>query len=110
MSSVPHRQFMAAAIERDGEAQRQLMAGDRAAARTAFAAAADQYRRSWEQAPPQAYGRLVGMMKAAILAGEGREQAAYVERTLSDDEATLRSPTASYARALAALVAGEDHE
>ncbi len=101
---------MAAAIERDGEAQRELMGGDPTAARTAFAAAAELYRRSWEQAPPQAYGRLVGMMKAAILAGEAREQGAYVERTLTDEQATLRSPTASYARALAALVAGEDQE
>jgi hypothetical protein len=99
---------MTAAIEHDAEAQQALLEGDREAARTAFAAAADLYRRSWAQAPPQAYGRLVGMLKAAILAGEGTAEARYVRETLPDQEAALRSPTASYARALAALVEGQD--
>jgi hypothetical protein len=100
--------MMAAAIERDAEAQRALLAGEDAAARESFAASAELYRRSWEEAPPQAYGRLVGMLKAAILAGEGTEQARYVCGALADDEATLSSPTASYARAVAALAVGDD--
>ena len=100
---------MQGAIERDGEAQRALLAGDLPAARQAFAAAAELYRRSWEDAPPQSYGRLVGMLKAAILAGEGdAQQALYVREALADDEATLKSPTASYARALAALLEDDD--
>jgi hypothetical protein len=60
---------MTAAVERDGEGQRALLAGDRDAARSAFTAAADLYRQSWEVAPATAYGRLVGMLKAAVLAG-----------------------------------------
>lgn len=99
---------MAAAIERDGEAQRALLAGDTAVAREAFAAASELYRRSWEQAPPQAYGRLVGMLKAGILAGQGEAEARYVREALPDDDATLASATASYARAVAALVEGDD--
>lgn len=99
---------MQGAIERDGEAQRALLAGDLPAARQAFAAAADLYRRSWEDAPPQSYGRLVGMLKAAILAGEGPAQALYVREALADEDATLSSPTASYARALAALTEDDD--
>ena len=47
---------MTAAVERDGEGQRALLAGDRAGARAAFAAAADLYRESWVQAPATAYG------------------------------------------------------
>ena len=62
---------MTAAVERDGAAQRALLASDREAARAAFAQAAELYRESWEVAPPSAYGRLVGMVKSAVLAGGG---------------------------------------
>jgi hypothetical protein len=101
---------MAAAIERDGEAQRALLSGDETAARKAFADSAELYRRSWEEAPPQAYGRLVGMLKASILAGQGTAEARYVREAVAADEATLGSPTASYALAVAALVEGDDAE
>jgi hypothetical protein len=108
MSSAAHRELMAAAIERDGDAQRALLAGDRATALESFAQAADLYRRSWEQAPPQAYGRLVGMLKSSILAGQADQAAAYAGGALSDADRVTASPTASYARALAALIAGDD--
>jgi hypothetical protein len=96
---------MAAAIERDGDGQRALLEGNERAAREAFGAAAELYRRSWEAAPPASYGRLVGMLKSAILAGGGDAQADYVRAVSSTEEA---SPTASYARAIAALIAGDD--
>jgi hypothetical protein len=108
MSRTLHRELMAAAIERDAEGQRALLAGDDDAVREALTASAELYRRSWEEAPSQAYGRLVGMLKAGILAGGGLEQARYVVRALPDDEATLSSATASYARAVAALAEGDD--
>ena len=44
-----HQELLTAAIERDGEGQRALMAADRDAAREAFLAAAELYRQSWEQ-------------------------------------------------------------
>lgn len=93
---------MTAAVEQDGAAQQALLAGDRDAARAAFAAASDLYRQSWEQAPPTAYGRLVGMLKSAVLAGGGATEARYVRNALAD--ADPESATASYARALAALI------
>ena len=96
------------AIQRDGEGQRALLAGDRDAARAEFAAAAELYRRSWEVAPPTAYGRLVGMLKSAALAGSGAPQAEYVRAELPD--ADPQSATASYARALAALILGHDED
>ena len=97
---------MTAAVERDGSAQQALLAGDRAAARVAFAEAAALYRRSWEEAPPSAYGRLVGLLKSAVLAGGGESEARYAHDALVD--ADPESVTAAYARALAALIVGED--
>ena len=86
------------------------MAGDRETARTAFRSAADLYRRSWEESPPHSYGRLVGMLKSSILAGDAGAAAMFARKALADDEAVAASPTASYARALCALVAGDDSE
>jgi hypothetical protein len=99
---------MTAAVERDGEGQRALMADDRDGARSAFAAAADLYRRSWEEAPATAYGRLVGMLKSAVLSGGGVPEARYVRSALGDRDPT--SPTASYAQALAALTLGSEKD
>jgi hypothetical protein len=103
-----HQKLMTAAVERDGEGQRALMAGDRAGARRAFAAAADLYRRSWEAAPATAYGRLVGMLKASVLSGGGVAEARYALAEL--EGADPASATASYARALAALILGDDED
>lgn len=99
---------MGAAIEREADAQRAALAGDRPAAEAAFLEASDGYRRSWEVAPPRSYGRLVGMLKAAILGGRGTEAAGYVQRSLA--EAPTESPTAAYAAAIAALALGEDEQ
>jgi hypothetical protein len=100
---------MLTAIAHEGEAHGALLAGDRAAARDGYLAAARDYRRSWEVAPPGAYGRLVGMLKAAVLAGEGDEFAAYVRSQVTDDDAEASAP-AAYARAVAALLGGDDDE
>lgn len=99
---------MTAAIGRDGAGQQALLAGEHEAARAAFTQAADLYRQSWEVAPPTAYGRLVGMLKSAALAGGGSDEARYVQRELAD--ADPESVTAAYARALAALILGKDQE
>jgi hypothetical protein len=101
-----HQELLTAAIEREGQAQHRLLADDLDGARAEFAAAADMYRQSWEAAHARAYGRLVGMLKAAVLAGGGAEQAAYVRAALVDADA--QSPTAAYARAIAGLIAGDD--
>jgi hypothetical protein len=103
-----HQELMTAAVERDGEAQRALLEGDRDAARAAFAEAAELYRQSWEVAPPSAFGRLVGLLKSAVLAGRGASEAEYVRGALID--ADPESSTASYARALAALILGDGDE
>jgi hypothetical protein len=97
---------MLTAIERDGAGQRALLAGEPEGASAAFRAAAELYRQSWEAAPPGSYGRLVGMLKSAILAGGGHEAAYYVRSALADED--VASPPAAYAQALAALIAGDD--
>jgi hypothetical protein len=106
MSSRAHRDQMAAALALEAEAQRLLLAGEQAKARHAFMDAAERYRCSWELAPPASYGRLLGMLKAAILGGGGAREAGYVHAQLADTSG--ESPTAAYARGLAALLEGDD--
>jgi tetratricopeptide (TPR) repeat protein len=103
-----HQELMTAAVQRDGAAQEALLLGDREAARDGFAQAAKLYRQSWEEAPPSAYGRLVGMLKSAALAGAGDAEARYAREALAD--ADPESVTAAYAGALAALILGEDDD
>jgi hypothetical protein len=101
MSDERHRELMQEALRLDAEAHRKLLAGDEEGARDALRAASDRYRESWEAAPPASYGRLVGMIKAAVLAGEGETAAAYVHAAIDDP---APSPPAAYALAVAALV------
>jgi hypothetical protein len=92
------------ALEREGEAQRALLDGDEATAASRFREVADLYRRSWELAPPNAYGRLAGMLKAAILAGGGEEEARFARA----EAGSAATPASAYVVALAALVTGDD--
>ena len=103
-----HQELLTAAIEHEGEAQRELLEGDRDAACAEFAAAADLYRQSWEAAHATAFGRLVGMLKASVLAGGGASESRYARDALAG--ADRDSPTANYARAIAALIAGDDDD
>lgn len=100
-----HQELLTQAIELEGAAHRALFEGDVEAARSAFGEASGLYRQSWEQAPPGSYGRLVGMLKSAVLAGGGEPEAAYVLDALAGQVGG--SPTASYARAIAALISGD---
>jgi hypothetical protein len=106
MTDGPHRDLMLQAIAREGQAHRAALQGDGGA--TAYGEAADLYRASWELAPPGAYGRLIGMLKAAILSGAGAGEAAYVREVLAAEAEANPSPPAAYALALAALVVGDD--
>ena len=103
-----HQELLTAAIEREGEAQRRLIDGDLETARGEFAAAATLYQQSWEAAHARAFGRLVGMLKAAVLAGGGALEARYARAALGKRDP--ESATASYAQALAALILGEDRD
>jgi hypothetical protein len=93
------------ALDREGDAYRLLLDGEEEAAREALREVAQLYRRSWEEAGPRSFGRLIGMVKAGVLAANGSEEAAYVRGELGDE---ADSPVASYALALACLVEGDD--
>ena len=105
MNDEHHLDLLRDAIAHESEAHRALLAGDEATARDALRLASDRYRASWDAAPPDAYGRLVGMVKAAVLAGEATTAARFVHAAVGDAPS---SPTSAYAVAVAALVAGDD--
>jgi hypothetical protein len=98
------QELLLEALEREAEAQRLLLAGEPGAAAPILREVAGLYRRSWEEAHATAYGRLAGMLKAAILAGGGEEEAAFARAQVPAPD-TLAS---AYAVALAALVEGDD--
>lgn len=106
MEPGPHLDALLDALRLEAEGQRALLSGDADAGRAAMRAAAARYRDSWEAAPPASYGRLVGMLKAAVIAGGGPEEAAYARAALAD--APAGSATAAYALAVAALIGGDD--
>ena len=93
------------ALAAEGRGHRALLAGEHGAGAAAMREAAAHYRASWDVAPPGAFGRLVGMLKAAVIAGGAEAEAAYARAELVG---APDSPTAAYARAIAALVQGDD--
>ncbi len=99
---VDDQDLLAKALEAERPAQQALLDGDEEAARAGFAAAAEAYRRSWELAGQRAFGRLIGMLKARILAGDGdlEEAARYARYGVPDPD----TPPAWYAVGLAAAV------
>jgi hypothetical protein len=105
MEPGEHLDLLLEAIGADGEGFKRLLTGDAAGGRAALAEAAGRYRRSWELAPPRSYGRLVGMLKSAVIGGEGAGAAAYARAALGD---SCDSPTSCYALAIAALAEGDD--
>lgn len=92
------------ALAREAEAQRLLLTGARAEADPILREVASLYRRSWEAAHATAFGRLTGMLKAAILAGGGGDEAAFALAEVAEPA----TPAAAYVIGLAALVRGDD--
>ncbi|MEA2383500.1 MAG: hypothetical protein QOH72_3471, partial [Solirubrobacteraceae bacterium] len=103
-----HRDLMLAAIAAEGRAHAALLAGAHETARTAYAEAVEGYRASWALAPPRSYGRLVGLLKAAVLGGCAAPVAEEVRAALDSDPDAAGSPVACYVLAVAALVVGDD--
>ncbi|MGI8461278.1 MAG: hypothetical protein ACR2OC_06520 [Solirubrobacterales bacterium] len=91
------------ALEREREAQELLLAGDEESAKPVLGEVAALYRRSWELAPPGAYGRLAGMLQAAILAGDAEPEAAFARAEVRSPS----SPASEWVLALAGLVLGD---
>ena len=100
-----HRALMLEAMELEADGQRRLLAGETSAGRRAMGEAADRYRDSWARAPQRAHGRGVGMLKAAVIAGDGIEEAEHVRRTIGEEG---DSASSWYALGIAGLVDGDD--
>ena len=70
--------------------------------------AAERYRESWEEAPPDSWGRPIGALKALLLAGD--DAAAAACWPLEAGAVSSPSPIGRYAGTLALLVLGRDDE
>ena len=85
-----------------------LMLGRAAEAQGWLLRAAERYRESWPDAPPESWGRPIGAMKARLIAGDlegAREDARWA---LDAGAEKSDSPIGVYAAALAHLVLGDD--
>jgi hypothetical protein len=85
-----------------------LMDGRCAESATWLRCASERYRESWQDAPPDSWGRPIGAMKALLLAGDDASDAARWALEAGAMEAT--SPIGAYAGTLALLVLGRDVE
>jgi len=83
-----------------------LMAGRTDDAAEWLRRAAERYRESWADAPPDSWGRPIAAMKALLLAGDDASDAA--RWALDAGAATAESPIGRYAGTLALLVLGDD--
>ena len=84
-----------------------LMAGRREDAAEWFARAAGRYRESWQDAPPESWGRPIGAVKARLLAGDWEAARADAQWALDAGAAEAESPIGRYAAALAYAVLGD---
>jgi hypothetical protein len=75
-----------------------------------FARAAERYRESWRDAPPDSWGRPIGAVKARLLGGDGAGAEAEARWALELGAAEAESPIGRYAATLALLVLGRDAE
>ena len=69
-----------------------------------LARAAERYRESWDDAPPESWGRPIGMLKARLLAGDWRAASVEARWTLDQGAAAAESPIGRYAACLASLL------
>ncbi len=82
-----------------------LMLGRRNEALAWFDRAAERWRESWSHAEPESWGRPIGAIKAAVIAGRGAAEG-YSHWTLELGSAGTGSPIGRYAATLALLVLG----
>jgi len=85
-----------------------LMLGRRADADEWLLRAAETYRVSWPDAPPESWGRPIGALKCRLIAGDvdgAKEDARWA---LAAGAADSESPIGRYAATLAGLVLGDD--
>jgi len=104
------RQLLRMAMAAGGAGLARLMQGRDVEARGWFVRSAERYGESYADAPPGSWGRLIGALKARILAGDWEAAGRDAEWVLDERPADSESPIGRYAAALAAHVLGDDDE
>lgn len=84
-----------------------LMLGRHDEAAAALTRAAERYRESFADSPPDSWGRPIGAVKARILAEDWDGAAADAQWALDAGAPTAASPIGRYSAALASLVLGD---
>jgi hypothetical protein len=107
-TDLRQKQLVRAAMAAGGAGLARTMQGRRAEAAGWFARSAERYRDSWPDAPPGSWGRLIGALKARILAGDWEGAETDAHWALEQDPAAGDSPIGAYAASLAQLILGED--
>ena len=102
------KQLVRVAMAAGGAGLARLMQGRRGEAAGWFARAAERYRESFEHAPPESWGRLIGAVKLRVLAGDWDGALEDARWAAAQGPGEALSPIGRYAGALAALVLGED--
>ena len=90
-----------AALAAEADAYRALLAGEDAG--PALVRARDAYLASHAETGPRSWGRLLGALKMAILAGDGAEA---IARQAAAEARDAASPASAYVRALAQVTLG----
>jgi hypothetical protein len=75
-----------------------------------FRRAAERYRESFADAPPDSWGRPIGAMKSLVLAGDWPAAENAARWALEGGAPNATSPIGRYAAALALLILGDDEE
>ena len=81
-----------------------LLGGEREEAAGWLDRAADRYRDSWDDAPPDSWGRPIGAVKARVIAGDWQGAAEDARWALGAGAGDADGPIGRYAAALAAAV------
>jgi hypothetical protein len=102
------KQLVRIAMAAGGAGLARAMQGGSAAANAWFSRSAECYRESYAGAPPGSWGRLIGAVKARVLAGDWKAAEADAKWARAAVPAGQTSPIAWYAAALAELVRGDD--
>ena len=104
------KQLVRVAMAATGAGLARLMQGRRAEAAGWLARSAGRFRESYPDAPPGSWGRLLGAVKARLLAGDWDGADEDARWALGERPGDSESPIGRYAAVLALLVLGRDDE
>lgn len=104
------KQLVRVAMAATGAGLVRLMQGRRVEGAGWLVRSAERFRESFPDAPPESWGRLLGAVKARVLAGDWDGAEADARWALEQSPTRSESAIGRYAAALALLVLGSDAE